>query len=214
MDASALASAESWLWWISGAKLVAAFLVAVGVAIEFGGDWIARPFEKTVALAREQQLETLRTATATAETRAGEAAQKAEEERIARLKLEALIQPREINPDQRRQIGEILRRFAGHPVKLTSPPIDLEATRLATEIFEALQYGGVAVEDLRNRVMFTSPATGVQIGGPAAELGEDGLMMTIGHALAATGLAVTVITGPLPDGQPVTVGVAAKPIPQ
>ena len=53
MDASALASAESWLSIIGSAKLIAAFLVAIGVAIEFGGDWVAKPFEKVVEDARK-----------------------------------------------------------------------------------------------------------------------------------------------------------------
>jgi hypothetical protein len=59
MDASALASAESWLSGIATAKLVAAFLVAAGVAIEFGGDWVARPYERIVSDAREAQLAAL-----------------------------------------------------------------------------------------------------------------------------------------------------------
>jgi len=63
MDASALASAESWLSVIGWAKLGAALLVAIGVAIEFGADWIARPYERTVSEAREQQLGALRTET-------------------------------------------------------------------------------------------------------------------------------------------------------
>ncbi|HWN78707.1 MAG TPA: hypothetical protein VNN81_12690 [Bradyrhizobium sp.] len=75
MDASALASAESWLSAIAAAKLVAAFLVAAGVAIEFGGEWAARPFERTVKEAREAQLASLNAETvrlsAEAETASG-----------------------------------------------------------------------------------------------------------------------------------------------
>jgi hypothetical protein len=56
MDSSALASAESWLSVIAIAKLVAAFLVAAGVAIEFGGDWVARPYERIVKGAGEARL--------------------------------------------------------------------------------------------------------------------------------------------------------------
>ena len=58
MDVPALANAVCWLSAIAWAKLLATFLVAVGVAIEFGGDWIARPFEKTVSDARQLQLTT------------------------------------------------------------------------------------------------------------------------------------------------------------
>lgn len=55
MDASALANAESWLWWISIGKLFAAGFVAIGVVLEFGGDWVARPYEEIVSAAHEQQ---------------------------------------------------------------------------------------------------------------------------------------------------------------
>ncbi len=59
MDASALANAESWLTLLNGAKLVAAFLVAIGVAIEFGADFAARPYEKVVKDAKDLQLKSL-----------------------------------------------------------------------------------------------------------------------------------------------------------
>ena len=61
MDASDLASAEYWLSWIATAKLVAAFLVAAGVVIEFGGDWLARPYERVVNNARESRMAALAT---------------------------------------------------------------------------------------------------------------------------------------------------------
>jgi len=61
MDASALASAESWLYWIGIARLIATFLVAIGVAVEFGGEWASRPFEKVVAKAREAEFSRLNT---------------------------------------------------------------------------------------------------------------------------------------------------------
>ena len=56
MDSSALANASDWLtilWW---AKLVAAGFVTLGVLMEFGGDWLSRPFEKTVEEARETEM--------------------------------------------------------------------------------------------------------------------------------------------------------------
>jgi hypothetical protein len=38
------------------ARIVAIALVAIGVAIEFGSEWISRPFEETVTHAREVQV--------------------------------------------------------------------------------------------------------------------------------------------------------------
>jgi hypothetical protein len=124
MDSSALASAESWLSLIATAKLVAAFLVAIGVAIEFAGDWVSRPFEKIVSDAREQQMaelrkeasrlsaeaESARAAIADANARAAEAGQKAAE---AQLALEKLKIARTLGPAQQESIIAAVRRFAG-----------------------------------------------------------------------------------------------------
>ena len=60
MDASAVANAEFWLSWIAVGKFAAAALVTIGVVMEFGGNFVARPYERTVAAAREQQLLALR----------------------------------------------------------------------------------------------------------------------------------------------------------
>jgi hypothetical protein len=64
MDAPEVVSALSWLSVIHKAKLIGGFLVAIGVAAEFVGDWIARPFEKTVNDARELELAQLNNETA------------------------------------------------------------------------------------------------------------------------------------------------------
>ena len=87
MESSALDSAESWLaviWW---AKLVAAGLVAIGVAMQFGGDWIAAPFEKTVAEARKLEIAKLEARALDAEkdiAKANEIAAKANERAAVR----------------------------------------------------------------------------------------------------------------------------------
>jgi hypothetical protein len=64
MDAPEVVSALSWLSVIHKAKLIGGFLVAIGVAAEFLGDWIAAPFEKTVNDARELELAQLNNETA------------------------------------------------------------------------------------------------------------------------------------------------------
>jgi hypothetical protein len=119
MESSALDSAESWLaviWW---AKLIAAGLVAIGVALEFGGDWIAAPFEKTVSEARKLEIAKLEARALDAETeisKANETAAKANE-RAAELKLAlereiAARQPRRINPQQRESLLNSLSKIA------------------------------------------------------------------------------------------------------
>ena len=97
MDASAVSSAESWLSVIATAKLIGAFLVAAGVVIEFGGDWIAAPYERTVKEARELELArlTAEAETAKASIADAQARQKSAELDLRRLK--ELAGPREIN---------------------------------------------------------------------------------------------------------------------
>src|SRR5436853_6241882 len=78
MDASALESAEFWLSWIGPAKLVAAALVAAGVVMEFGSEFLSRPFEATVKQARELQLATLEKEAETARAQQKEAEERTE----------------------------------------------------------------------------------------------------------------------------------------
>lgn len=66
MNTAALEHAEYWLSNLNTAKLVAAFLVAIGVAVEFGADWIARPYEKIVKDAKDLQLKSFENETAEA----------------------------------------------------------------------------------------------------------------------------------------------------
>jgi hypothetical protein len=86
MESSALESAESWVsffWWF---KLAAAALVTIGVGMEFGSDWLSRPFEKAIEDARKLELSKLNNEISAADARAKE----------AELQLQKLASPREI----------------------------------------------------------------------------------------------------------------------
>src|SRR5712691_8122020 len=74
-------TAAWWLSWIETGKIIAALLVAIGVAGEFLGDFLAKPLERKLEAARQAELVQLRKETA-------EANQKAETERLTRLKIE------------------------------------------------------------------------------------------------------------------------------
>jgi hypothetical protein len=133
MDASALASAESWLSVIGTAKLIAAFLVAIGVAIEFGGDWVAKPFEKIIEDARrlefaelhkqsdDAKLETARLSKEADTARASIAAANARAAE-AQLALEKLKTPRSLTPDQQSRIVSKIRKFAPQEYALAVGP--------------------------------------------------------------------------------------------
>jgi hypothetical protein len=134
MDVSALANAEYWLSWIGVAKLVAAFLVASGVVIEFGGDWVSRPFEWIVKEERAKETSALTLAVAEANNKAAEANKKAaslendaEKERTARVQLEA---------------GMNTEEFAREQLERWLAPRRLSATQIADFISKARPYAG------------------------------------------------------------------------
>lgn len=151
MDASALTSAESWLSWIAIAKLIAAFLVAVGVAIEFGGEWASRPFEEKVKHARELQVAALeveiekeKSEIAKANAQAAEANRIAEGERLARVKLESQLASRRLSPEQVNNLSTALKNL-GLPINAVQITRlgDHEAHEYATSIAVAISNSGI-----------------------------------------------------------------------
>lgn len=104
-----LASAVTWLDWLTLIKRVGGFMVIAGVAIEVGGDWIAGPFQKKVDDARELQLEQLRTAASDANAVAKAAEARAAE---ANLALEKFRAPRILTPEQHASVVEKIKFLA------------------------------------------------------------------------------------------------------
>ncbi len=136
MDPSALSNAEFWLSWIGTAKLVAAFLVAAGVAVEIVGDWVSRPYEKVVKNIREDELsrlsteaESARAAIAEANARAKEAERGAAE---AKLELEKFKAPRMLSFEQSAHIIGKINPFAGQEYALSVASGDEAASFLCT----------------------------------------------------------------------------------
>jgi hypothetical protein len=86
-----LETATFWLGWINFAKILGAFLVAIGVAAEFVGEFAARPYEHAIEVARQAELASLTAATAEANERAYQAKSEAASagERAALLEKEA-----------------------------------------------------------------------------------------------------------------------------
>lgn len=110
-------SATYWLSWINVAKITGAFLVAIGVAAEFVGDFVGKPLERKIEAAREGNIakleadaESARAAIAAADARAAEATQKAAE---AQLALEKFKAPRIISQDEQDRLIKTLEPFAG-----------------------------------------------------------------------------------------------------
>jgi len=151
MDASALASAESWLSIIGSAKLIAAFLVALGVVIEFGGDWVAKPFEKTIEDARKLELGELHKQSDEAKRETARLSAEAETARKetaqAKLELEQLrakVGPRNINATK------FLEELSGKPtapVEILFPKENGEAFGLAMQFRDLLRTAGWTVPE-------------------------------------------------------------------
>jgi hypothetical protein len=154
MDSSALASAEYWLSVIGIAKLVAAFLVAIGIVIEFGSDWVAGPFERTVNAAREAKLaefsaeaDSARQQIAKANAQIAEANSIAEREHLARVKLETRLTSRHLTPEQVNNLST-----AVHNLQLRNKGIkiirlnDPEAYAYAESIISAIHRSGLNIE--------------------------------------------------------------------
>ncbi len=106
-----------------------------------------------------------------ANQRAGEANARAETERVERLKLEAQIQPRELNLTQQNKVGTALHSFRGSHVNVVSFSLDVEGWRLGQEIIASLRSGGLLVTDSTNNLMIFGgkPLTGIQVWGRPQE---------------------------------------------
>ena len=101
--------------------------------------------------------------------------EEAESERIARVKLEAQVQPRTISESDRKALGKKLSAFAnslkGRKVKIQSQTSDAEGMLFALEMMDIIQRAGIAVDtDGMGRLM---PVGGVMMGarvsGPAKD---------------------------------------------
>lgn len=99
---------------------------------------------------------------AEAEAQAAEANKKAEEERLARVKIEERLAPRRLTLDRLRRFLDILRKGPKGPVDIQFAANDAEASAFASQIRDALRNAGwdahitaafVSVESLQGLVV-------------------------------------------------------------
>jgi hypothetical protein len=148
-------AATYWLAWVRFGQLVAVFLVAIGVVAEFAGEYLSRSLERPIEAAREERLATLateatsaRAAIAEANARAAEANQKAEAERLERLKLEAAIAPRLITQAQQNELTARLSEFKGQHGTVIASPSTSEGEWFARILTAPLKAAGWEMEIL------------------------------------------------------------------
>ena len=82
-----------------------------------------------------------------AQERASTALLEQESLKSENLKLEALIQPRDLTPDQLRSLTNQLKRFAGRAISVRSYALDIEGKRLGMTIEGSLERAGLHVVD-------------------------------------------------------------------
>lgn len=137
----------SLLSWIEKGRILAAFLVAIGVSGEFLGDWLAKPIERRLAAIRTTEMLKLNKDISDANERAAK----------AELDLALLKAPRTLNLDQQKEISETLKPFAGRRFDIASIT-EPEPQALVLKVEEALRNAGWV--ELNWRVPPT-PATSV-----------------------------------------------------
>jgi hypothetical protein len=139
------------LSWIEKVLNVSLFLVAIGVAGEFVGNWVAGPIRKRLETAKDLEIARLNNEAGNARKAAGDALERAavlekqaEQERLARVKIEAAVGWRSLSNHQKRDIGAALASFsprAGASIWFNGS--STEAEMFADDIAEALRFGHI-----------------------------------------------------------------------
>jgi len=123
--------ATYWLSWVRLIQLVAVFLVALGVAAEFAGEWISRPLEKIIDSARESEIARLNAQAKQLEKEAANA-------RLDTEKLKTVVAWRTLSAEQNSELKNVLSQKPG-AVNLRWMDGDPEALFLAIQISQILQ---------------------------------------------------------------------------
>lgn len=125
MDNPTLLLAEWWIRWLNRLKNLSAFLVALGVAGEFLGDWLLAPYQKVVDDNRDQQI-------AMSNERAN-----ASELELAKIKL-----PRKLSSEQQSVLASNVAEFAGTRFDMAVIANDPEALAFVGQIAGPLRTAG------------------------------------------------------------------------
>jgi hypothetical protein len=186
---------------------VFAVLVAVGIVGEVGfgvRHWVLNRRLQALQHSEDQERQTeiarlnkeagdARRSAGDAIERAAEANKIAEEERLARLKIEERLAPRRLTAEQIQHLQERLRRFSGQPIQISYLVGDVESQAYASEFAAALGSIGWAVgTGLPSMFNFAGIAVRVQDSTDVPEAAE-------GLAEAIEGLGITVQRTRTPD---------------
>jgi hypothetical protein len=221
-------AATYWIGWVRLVQLVAVFLVAIGVAAEFAGEWISRPLEKVIDHARELQITQLTNDTARLSAEGDLARKETAEAKLQLEHLRKLAGPRSLNhevfikelegkPKAAVQIWYLPDSSDGWPFALR-----LRAA-LASAGWEVGESGPIPELDPKNMLARDTPRAmaaggqpgGITVVGPGLDSPEVTPARALFMALAkSTELGMYGSTGsqlmPVPEGT-LRVVIAAKP---
>jgi hypothetical protein len=140
MDDPAVANALFGLSWMPTVRNVAAFLVAVGVVIQFAESWISDPWRKIVDDARTKEVAQLSTDLETARSKTAEADARAKEAELQILKLKA---GRFITPNGQQQMIRDLASCKTLRVLVGASPVSYDSINLSRMLVVALKNAGL-----------------------------------------------------------------------
>jgi hypothetical protein len=140
------------LFWVEKGKILAGFFVAIGVAGEFLGDFIASPIIKRRDLAQQAEIAQLNREAGEARKAAGDAMERAaslqkqaEDERLARMKIEGRLAVRTISEKDYFDLIAALKPHGGAVVEVSRLIGDMEAEPFGARIISALEESGWSV---------------------------------------------------------------------
>ncbi len=158
------------LSWIERGRTLSFLLVAVGVVGEFLVDRMAGPIIKRRDAAQRSEIAELSRQTADSNAPAAEANRIAEQERLARVQLEAKLAPRSLSTEQQARIRSELTKLAGRSVTVTFINDNFEAAAFASQIrdvfsqakwvitqFSQMTPGGNGLPIVRGVLIMTEP---------------------------------------------------------
>jgi hypothetical protein len=179
VEQSELASASSWLHWLSLIKYVGGAIVVVGVVAELLGDWFSQPLQKRLDDARKLEIALLRTegqrlskeaetakaSIADANARAVEAElalEKFKAQRALNAAQEAFKDQRALNAAQEAGLKSAVAKFSGVPFDITVNT-ETEPQNFASQIGKLLESAGWVWKERNN-----SPGPKFSVGGHSA----------------------------------------------
>jgi len=220
-------------WFGLRLMFVGAFLGAVALLVSLASAYVlyrvADDSQKalvstTASLAKESErqrtlTEEAKRDAASATQRAAEANEKAEAERLARMKIEERLAPRRLTSEQLTALTTLFTRYQGRTIRVASYSLDVDAALFGAQILKAAQDANLLVQDRR---MSEGPLgamfLGVSVTGTDDNLVNDTIVALQSFGIVSSNESPAPAGGIHQGGQavplPLKIFVGVKPLPQ